>query len=740
MIHLPPLITDLGLILTAAGITTLIFKIIRQPLVLGYILAGFLVGPHFSFIPTVVDEENISIWAEIGVIFLLFSLGLEFSFKKLMKVGGSASITAIVEVVVMLALGFAAGKLLGWSTMNSIFLGGILSISSTTIIIRAFEELGVKHKQFAGLVFGVLIVEDLVAILLLVLLSTLAMSQQFAGAEMLSSVLKLLFFIILWFLGGIFLIPTFLKKTRKLMNDETLLVVSLALCLLMVMFATKVGFSPALGAFVMGSVLAETPQAERIEHLTKSVKDLFAAVFFISVGMLIDPSTLRDHWLAIILITLVTIGGKFISSGTGALLSGQTLKTSVQTGMSLAQIGEFSFIIATLGLNLKVTDDFLYPIAVAVSAITTFSTPYLIGSSETFYKTIVSKLPPAWVSALNNYSSSTEKISTTTDWKLLLKGYAINLVIHSVILTAIIFLSSRYLQPLIESYIGSENHADIIVVCVSYILMAPFLWALAGRRIERKAYSHLWLKRRIDRGPLVAIEIFRIVLAVFFIGFAFYIFFDTWIAIIIAAALLTILILLFSARLQKFYEKLESRFLINLNARETSSQYADIVPWDAHLAELEVSPESSIVGKTLMEIAFREKYGVNIALIERGKLAIPTPARDERVFPNDRLTVIGSDEQLAQVKQQLEVSNQINEDIQYSKKDLELQKVSILHSSSLCQKSIRNSGIRERTNGIVIGIERNDQRILNPGSEFVLQAADVVYIVGNKKRIKELFN
>ena len=739
MVHLPQLIYDLGLILAAAGITTLIFKKIKQPLVLGYILAGFLVGPHFSLIPTIADEKSISVWAEIGVIFLLFSLGLEFSFKKLVKVGGSASITAVVEVVVMLVAGYATGRLLGWSQIDSIFLGGILSVSSTTIIIRAFEELGVKHKLFAGLVFGVLIVEDLVAILLLVLLSTVAVSQQFAGAEMLTAVAKLLFFLTLWFLGGIFLIPTFLKRTRKLMNDETLMIVSLALCLVMVIFATKVGFSPALGAFIMGSILAETPQAERIEHLTKSVKDLFAAVFFISVGMLIDPYMLKEHLASILIITVVTILGKFLSSGLGALLSGQTLKTSVQTGLSLAQIGEFSFIIATLGLTLNVTSEFLYPIAVAVSAITTFSTPYLIKSSEPFYNYLAGALPERWIKGIGQYSSSTAKITNTSDWNQLLKAYALNIAIHSVIIVAIIFIAIRFIHPTIVAYGGSEMNADLTSLLFLIVLMMPFLWALAGRQIEKQAYTHLWLKRRIHRGPLVALEIFRILLAVSFIGTAIYLLLHTWYAVLVAIILLALLIAIFSNRLQIFYERLEKRFLLNLNSRDISNQYADIVPWDAHLTELEVSPESDLAGKTLMELAFRERYGVNIALIERGKLAIPVPVRDERIFPNDKLTVIGSDEQIAQIKKHLEVSNQINEDVQFSKKDLQLQKVKVFHQSPVCYKSIRESGIKENTNGLIIGVERNEERILNPESTLVFEPEDVVYIVGNKKRIKDFF-
>ncbi|MDR6785689.1 CPA2 family monovalent cation:H+ antiporter-2 [Pedobacter africanus] len=739
MIHLPVLITDLGLILAAAGVTTLLFKRIKQPLVLGYILAGLLVGPHIKFIPTVTDNESIHIWAEIGVIFLLFSLGLEFSFKKLVKVGGSASITAIVEVVFMLLIGFVAGKAMGWSTMDSIFLGGILSVSSTTIIIRAFEELGVKHKKFAGLVFGVLIVEDLVAILLLVLLSTLALSQQFAGAQMLISILKLAFFLVLWFIGGIFLVPTFLKATKKLMNDETMLVVSIALCLLMVLLAVKVGFSPALGAFIMGSILAETTQAERIEHLTKSVKDLFAAIFFVSVGMLIDPKILVDYAVPILIITLATILGKFLSSGMGALISGQPLKTSVQTGLSLAQIGEFSFIIATLGVSLKVTSDFLYPIAVAVSAITTFTTPYLIKASEPFYFFLERNLPKKWVEGLNRYSSSTAGITTLSDWKILLKSYTFNIIIHSVILTAIVFLGYRYLQPFITTNLFDGNNGIVVSLVLTLVIMTPFLWALAIRRIERKAYSHLWLNKKYTRGPLVALEILRIALGIFFVGFLIFQFYNTWLAIAIAIILIVSGMFIFSRKLQGFYNRLESRFLLNLNEREAQNKQPEILPWDTHLAELVIAPESRLVGQTLVELSIREKYGVNIALIERGKIMIPTPGRDERLFPNDKVLVIGTDNQLALVKELFEGSVDENmEEVSFPKKDMTLQKVVINTNSPVYGQSIRSSGIRETTQGLVVGIERKGERILNPDSNMVFENEDVVWIVGNTRKIPAL--
>jgi CPA2 family monovalent cation:H+ antiporter-2 len=735
MIHLPDLIADLGLILAAAGVITLLFKKIKQPLVLGYILAGLLVGPHIKIIPTVSDYKSITIWGEIGVIFLLFSLGLEFSFKKLVKVGGSASITAIVKVIFLILGGYLIGMAMGWNNMDSIFLGGIISISSTMITIKAFEELGIKHKKFAGLVFGVLIVEDLVAILLLVLFSTMAVSQHAAGPEMIKSILKLGFFLVLWFLGGIFLVPTFLKATRKLMNDETMLVVSLALCLVMVLLADKVGFSPALGAFIMGSILAETTQAERIEHLTKSVKDLFAAVFFVSVGMMIDPSVLIEYALPIFLITMVIIIGKIIFTVLGALLAGQPLKTSVQAGMSLAQIGEFSFIIATLGFSLKVTSDFLYPIAVAAAAITTFTTPYLIKLSEPFYGFLIRKMPQKWLSGIERYTSSTAGITTLSDWKILLRSYIFNTIIHSVIIISVILLAARYLNPFIENQLKFGGNSTIISVIVSFVLMSPFLWALSLRRIQKTAYSHLWLNKKYTRGPLIAIEIFRIILGIFFVGFLMYEFFDTWIAAVIALGLIILVMIIFSRKLQSFYNKLETRFMLNLNAREKRTP--EILPWDSHLLELTVAPESVLVGQSLVDLAVREKYGINIALIERGKIMIPTPQRDERLYPNDKVLIIGTDDQLASVKPLFDGALDENAST-FPKQDMSLQKIVINSKSPVFGQTIRNSGIREQTQGLVVGIERNGQRILNPDSNLIFENEDIVWIVGNNKKIPEL--
>ena len=735
MLHLPPLIADLALILIAAAFTTLIFKKLKQPLVLGYIVAGLLVGPHVSLLPSVSDEANIKVWSEIGVIFLLFSLGLEFSFKKLIKVGGSSSIAAMVEVVFMSFTGYFVGQMMGWSTMDSIFLGGILCISSTTIIFRAFEELGMKGHKFAGLVLGILVVEDLVAIVLLVLLSTVAVSQQFAGGEMLGSVLKLVFFLIAWFVTGIFFIPTLLRKTRKLMNEETLLITAVGLCLLMVVLATQAGFSPALGAFIMGSILAETTQAEKIEHLVKPVKELFGAVFFISVGMLIDPAMLVKYAGPVLIITAVTMIGQSISIFGGALLSGQPLKTSVQAGMSLANIGEFSFIIAQLGLSLKVTSDFLYPIAVAVSALTTFTTPYMIKASAPAYEKLAAILPHRWKTSLNRYSAAAQTISVVSDWKLLLRSYFQNMVIYFVIMLAIILLSYYYLLPLINIPVNGYNYGRIVSAILTLVLLMPFLWALAFRRVSNLASSHIWEQKKY-RGPLLLLRLSRIILAVLLIGFFIDRFFSYSVAIVVTAVIL-MLIFMLRHKIQRFYNTIEERFFSNFNARDASVGHINksvLAPWDAHLAVVEIHAHSPVTGKTLLELGLREQYGVNIALISRGGRKLYAPDKDTRLYPGDVITSIGTDEQLEKFNAFLESSNE-PELIQDETDPIALRQFLIGRKSHLAGKNIREAGIRERTRGIVLGIERKGHRLLNPESNTILEAGDIVWTAGSGKML-----
>lgn len=740
MSHLAKLIEDLALILAIAGIITLLFKKLKQPVVLGYILAGLLVGPNFTWLPSVSDREGVQVWADIGVIFLLFSLGLEFSFKKLVKVGGTAGIAGIFEISCMIGLGYLAGRMLGWPTMDCIFLGGIIAISSTTIIIRAFDELGVKTQKFAGIVLGILVIEDLVAVLLMVLLSTIAVSQTFAGSEMLQSILKLLFFLCLWFISGIFLLPTFFKWVKRLINEETLLVISLGLCLLMVVVATYTGFSAPLGAFIMGSILAETTQAEKIEHLIKPVRDLFGAVFFVSVGLLIEPPMLVKYALPVGLLTLIVIVGKTVSVTIGALLSGQPLKQALQAGMSLSQIGEFSFIIASLGLSLNVTSKYLYPIAVGVSVITAFTTPYMIRLAAPLYRWLDKKLPLKWRTALNQYSTGAQTIQVESDWKVVLRSYLSVMLVNSVIVIAMILLSSKFLLPVISGYMASGISAAFITCFITLIGIAPFLWALAIRRIHSFAYANLWLDKKYNHGPLVLLEVIRNLLLVVLVGFLVDRLFSTMVAVLVILPVIVIVLLIFSRRLQSFYSRIERRFLSNLHDRENTAAQGshDLSPWDAHLAYFTIPPESPVIGQTLMQLSWREQYGVNVASIERGKRTIYAPTRTEMIYPHDKIAVIGTDVQLEKFRAVAE-SETVQEDGMIAREDITLNKLIIdEHTTELRGKTIRASGIREMVNGLVVGIERDGERILNPDSTTIFEWDDVVWIVGDRKQLQKL--
>ncbi|WP_316635612.1 cation:proton antiporter [uncultured Flavobacterium sp.] len=728
--HLQPLISDLGLILLTAGIAVLLFKLIKQPLVLGYLIAGFLAGNHFDFFPTITEMKSVEVWAEIGVIILLFSLGLEFSFKKLMKVGGTASITAITQIITMVILGYLVGRWMDWGQMDSIFLGVILSISSTTIILKTFDELGVKAQKFAGIVIGSLIVQDLLAILMMVLLSTIAVSQQFSGSELMMSVLKLIFFLTVWFIGGIFFIPTLLKKAKHLLTDEMLLILSLALCLTMVSFASNVGFSPALGAFIMGSIIAETTQAEHIEHLVKPVKDLFGAIFFVSVGMLIDPKMLYTHALPVAILTFVTIIGQSVSSTIGALLAGQPLKQSVQTGMSLSQIGEFSFIIATLGMTLNVTSSFLYPVVVAVSAITTFTTPFMVKYAEPFSHFLEQKLPKKWVKNINRYSVNAQAIKSVSIWQKVLNAYLIQIILHTIIITAIILLSAKFVAPLVED----TRFGNTLAALITMVIIAPFLWALSLRRFAVEEVNTLWEERKY-RGALLMLILIRMSLGLFLIGFLLNIFFSpliAFIALIIAIAVYQI----FPKKLNEQYHKIESHFLKNLNDRENKKidrRYANLMPWDGHMSFFDIGKESNLAGKTLAELRIRELMGINIAYIKRGDVTIPIPTKNERLFPGDEICVIGTDAQVTEFNKYLN-QNEIEAPKAVEESDIVLRQLEISHEE-FTKKSIGQ--FRGKTGGLVVGLERNGNRILNPESHLILEKNDIIWVVGDKKQMAD---
>lgn len=740
MNHLPPLIIDLAVILCAAAVSTLVFSKLKQPVVLGYLIAGFAVGPHFPLWPTVVDKQGVALWAEIGVIFLLFGLGLEFSFKKLAKVGKSAFISASFEIITMCSVGYLFGRALGWTPMDSVFLGAILSMSSTTIIIRAFEEAGLKGRVFANLVFGILIVEDLMAILLMVILSAISLPGSFSGTSLGFLSARLGFFLVVWFLVGIYLVPSLLRRVRKFLSNEIMLIVSIGLCFMMVVLATKANFSAALGAFIMGSILAETEEGERIEHLLSSVKDLFAAVFFVSVGMMIDPTILQDHFGVVILITILTVVGKLLGSGFGAVLSGRSLKHSTQAGMSLAQIGEFSFIIASLGVSLKVVSDFLYPIVIAVSAVTTFTTPYMIRYSEPIYVWIEKHLPERMLKRLAQYEHAMTVPGKDNALSLLWRTYGALIMLNAVVVIAIGLGAVQFGLPLLISFFGDSPNIRFAACVLTIVACAPFLYGVILRvpkKIPKAEAAKLVRLRQLQFGMNILRGLIGLVLIEVLINqFA-----ATQTLPLLVLVTAPIVLYFFRKSLGRLYSKFENRFLENLNAKEIAeveslAELPQLAPWDAGLVQVELSSDSIIAGLSLEESQFRSRTGATVAMIDRGSRRIFAPKSNERLLPNDELFLIGTDEQIAAALNMLkpEVTNEVllHDEL------FNLESIYIQSGSRFEQNSVREIGLDENFDGIIVGIERGAQRILNPESSVILETGDLVWIFGHKDKIREI--
>lgn len=740
MNHLPLMIYDLTVILAAAAISTLLFSRLKQPIVLGYLIAGFAVGPHFSFFPTVTDTDSVKLWAEIGVIFLLFNLGLEFSFKKLSKVGKSASLATIFEIITVSAMGYLLGRVMGWNSMDSLFLGAALSISSTTIIFRAFKEAKLKGKGFVNLVFGILIVEDLMAILLIVLLTAISIPGSFSGSNFLYLAARLAFFLLIWFLVGIYILPNLLNKIRKHLTDEIMLVVSVALCLLMVVLSTNAELSPALGAFIMGSILAETDRGSHIEHLLLPVRDLFAAVFFVSVGMLIDPNVLREHFLIVILITVVTIVSKLLGSGFGSLLSGRSLKQSFQAGMSLAQIGEFSFIIAALGTSLNATSAFLYPIIIVVSAITTFTTPYMIRYSEPLYFWLEARLPKRVLSALKNYELALAVDKKESLPGLLWRIYGLTILLNSVVVVAVTLLTSRFLLPILSELFGDEPGTKIFSCVITFLASSPFLLAImvkTPKKISTEEGATLLQSKGLQLGILSFRFLTGLSLITLIISQYNELNFLLFYALLAAAGLLYLL----KKFINPLYTIIESRFLLNLNAKAESEiesliKPPQLIPWNANLMDIIVSSNSKVAGQTLEELKFRTVTGATIVMIDRGRRRILAPSRSERLMPGDQLFLIGTDEQLVAAQTLLENEHVTKPPLQNELFSLE--SVFLEKDSPYCNKSIREVGVGEEFGGLIVGIERSGNRMLNPESNVVLQSADLIWVFGHHDRIRQL--
>lgn len=748
MSQLTPLISDLALILICAGIMTLIFKKLKQPLVLGYIVAGFICTPHFKFTPSVVDSASIHIWSEIGVIFLLFALGLEFSFKKLMKVGGSAVISACTIIFCMILVGVFVGWTFGWNRMDCIYLGGMLAMSSTTIIYKAFDDMGLRQQRFAGLVLSILILEDILAIVLMVMLSTMAVSQNFEGGEMVYSILKLLFFLILWFVVGIYGIPLFLKRVRKLMSDETLLIVSLALCFGMVYLAALVGFSPAFGAFIMGSILSETIESEHIGKLVSPVKDLFGAIFFVSVGMMVDPAMIVEYKYQILVIVLAVLLGQTIFGTTGVLLSGQPLKTAMQCGFSLTQIGEFAFIIASLGVSLKVTSHFLYPIVVAVSVITTFLTPYMIRLAVPAYNVIDKYMPSRWRRLLDRYSSGASVANHSNNWKKLVIAIIRIVLIYAVLSIAVTALFLHFIVPLATDMLG-DLWGRILGAVLTITAIAPFLRAMIMKKNRSEEFKSLWSDSRFNHAPLISIILLRIVIAIGFIVFIIENLFRASAALMVGIAIIVVCAMILSRFLKKQSIVLERTFVRNLHYKEIQQEYLGekqpeyagrLLDRDLHLSDFLIPAESAWAGKTLRELDLGKKYDVHVASIIRGKHRLNIPDGNTCIFPNDLIQVIGTDEQLSLFASVAEKAIHTYDDEDFGKHEMKLKQFVVAKDSPFVGHSIIECGIRNKYHCLVVGIESAGEDVLRtPQVHMPLKEDDVVWVVGEEDDLDQLF-
>ena len=751
MAELPTLIQDLALMLIVAGIVTLLFKRLKQPLVLGYIVAGFLVSPHMPYTTSVADTENIHLWADIGVMFLLFSLGLDFSFKKILKMGVSPFISTMAIIFSMSMLGVLTGHAFGWSKMDCIFLGGMLAMSSTTIIYKAFDDLGLRQQQFAGLVMSVLILEDILAIVMMVMLSAIASGKNPDGGQMLGSVVKIGFFLVLWLVVGIFAIPIFLRRVRRLINNEVLLIVSLGLCCAMAVASTKVGFSSAFGAFIMGSILAETVEAEKIEKLVEPVKNLFGAIFFVSVGMLVDPQIIVSYAWPIVTLVLTILIGQATLGSFAFMLSGESLKSAMRCGFSMAQIGEFSFIIASLGLSLGVISDFLYPVVVAVSVITTFLTPYMIRLATPAYSALERRLPKGIIQSLNHLSMSHPNSQEQNAWKRLLTQMALNTIVYSILASATIAVMFTFVLPFMRKLLPGWTlhwYANAATGVLTVLFISPFLRAMVMKKNRSEEWKKLWAESNRNHLPLLATVLGRVIVAVAFIFYICNYLSRFSNAVMITLGVVIVAFIIVSRTIKRRSILLERLFVNNLRSRDIEAQVqgkkrplyeGKLLDRDIHIAEFDVPANSNWMGNTLKGLNLGKKYGVHISSILRGGFRMNIPDGDFILYPSDRLQVIGSDEQMANFAHALE-TEVIQEDTQLENREMKLRQLIISADSPFVGKTLIESGIRNHYSCMVVGIEEGKENLSPAAPNRRFQEGDIIWVVGEEAALQKLLN
>ena len=758
--HLDGLIADLALILVVAGIVTIIFKKINQPIVLGYIIAGFLISPNFIYLPTIVDEADIEVWANIGVIFLMFGLGLEFSFKKIAKVGGSAFVIVFTVMTVMILIGAGVGNLLGWGKMDCIFLGGMLSMSSTMIILKAYEEFGIKEQPHAQMVLGALVIEDIAGIFMLIVLSTISVGQNVSGRDLVVQLSLLLVYLVIWLLVGIYVIPTFLRYTNKLLNDEMVVVISLAICLAMVVIANLIGFSSALGAFMAGSILAGTVQSGRIETLVKPIKDLFGAIFFVSVGMMIVPEMLIQYIIPILVLSVVVILGQMIFSTIGTLLSGQNLETAVKVGFSMVQIGEFSFIVATLGKTLGVISDNLYPIVVCVSVITSFLTPVFIKNSDKAYALVKDKMPDKlWVFLARNTSKNQSKRAMDEEWLTFITRVVIRTLICSAFMYVIYLLGTDYLEPFLDSRMGSGYAAEVLSCVISLAFMVPFVNFM--HKTNQPLYVKLWVKHRSNHLPLITLKTIRVLIAACFMALVIRAFFRIPFFILVLVAAVPIFFIIRSDFITGVTTNMRIRFVSNFSDKALAKQKKErqekgSIKWlneSMYIIEFRITDVEE--GTTILDFTEGRRFMVTIIRIIRNGEYINMPSANDVVMKGDILHMLGTWDEVDACTIMLEdddsieyteADDEILKDYIYAQrfnnvpedKELVCVPIKVEKGSDLIRRSIKTCGIRQKYKASIIGIERGNLTTASPGIQTIIRRDDLLWLMGGHEMLERL--
>lgn len=746
MSQLPGLINDLALILVVAALVTVVFKKLKQPLVLGYIVAGFLVSPHMPYVPTVLEKTDIQTWADIGVIFLLFSMGLDFSFKKITKLGLSPFIAVTVIFLTMGAVGFLAGRLFGWTPMEGLFLSAIFSVcSSTTIIYKTFTDLKLKQLGFTNLVLSVLVLEDVLSIVIMVALSAIAAGNGVSGGELLGIVSKIGFFIVLWFVVGIFLIPLLLRRIRRLLTGEILLIISLGLCFFMAVLSSHVGFSSSFGAFVMGAILAETIEGKKVMKVVEPLKDLFGAVFFVSVGMLVDIKIIMEYALPIVAVVVLVIVGQAVFGTFAFVVSGQPLRTSMRCGFSMGQIGEFPFIIASMGLSLGVIGNFMYPVIVAASAITTFLTPYVIKAAPFCYERLEGRLPQTWLERLNRAPLEEDMRHGARQWRSLLTGMARNTLIYSILTVAVIAVVQSFVLPLLHRVLP-VLWAQGVAATLGVALVSTFLRAILVMKRLRPTFKELWKADTRNRFPLVVTIVLRtlwvLALVVYMVRWVNVL--PLWVAM--GLAVVAVLAIVFSKKISRRNSHLEQVFVDNLRSKELEAivfgerkpDYAGrLLDRNLHVTDVELPETSSWVGKTLAELDLRSRFGVHVSSILRGKMRLNIPYGGTTLYPLDKLQVIGNDEQLTAFDAAMN-DELTPDDGNIEEREMKLRHFIVSTDSPFVGKTLEDSGIRNRYHCMVVGLDMGEEHLSVVSPDYVFAPGDMVWVVGEPRALHRL--